>query len=112
MINLTDRLNGLEPADRAAYLRNIWQTFAQTEYYQALELLLVELVQDAEQRLFLPTAPPTLRSFAAGEVSGLRRFLVSIGASIKFNPAIYDLPEPAADEDTDEIPADSDSFTY
>jgi hypothetical protein len=110
-MTLKTRLSGLKEKDANTYLSALWRTFAKTEAFEAIELTLDELIQDAEARLFRPEASPELRSFAAGEVSGLRRFLVSIGASIRFDPNIAYGPSDSASEDyPDYVPADTDTL--
>lgn len=82
------------PRDHDTILSNVWKAFAGSEAHEALQLLLAELQDSADQHLLSPESTARARAHAAGQTFAIRRILNTVGAALAFKPetAEYDTP--------------------
>jgi hypothetical protein len=85
-MTLAERLRGMDPADSDRYLSEIWRRFSGTEEYEALHYVLAEVAEEANGLLLSPTTEDRSRAHAAGQVTAVRRILVTMQRNVAFRP--------------------------
>lgn len=110
-MTLKEILNTAEtPKARDRILSNIWKNFATTQSYEALLLILHELLSEANTRLLGPTSSNIERTHAAGQAFVVQRLLATMQAAVSFDPEKADYSEPDFG-DENSTPAPPDPFT-
>jgi len=103
-MSLASSLAGLTPADRDAYLHNLWVQLTGTEQWEAMTLAIRQIEDGAHSALLAPRADPYERAHAAGQVVACRRLLATAHAASTFDPQTADYSSGA--EDDESIPDD------
>jgi len=76
----------MDPASSDKYLSEIWRRFAGTEEYEALHFVLAEVAEEANGLLLSPNTEDRARAYAAGQVTAVRRVLVTMQRNVAFRP--------------------------
>jgi len=85
-MSLASSLAGLTPADRDAYLHNLWVQLTGTEQWEAMTIAIRQIEDGAHSALLAPRADPYERAHAAGQVVACQRLLATAHAASTFDP--------------------------
>lgn len=106
MNDLAQRLQGIkDPAQADKLISGIWKGFVKTEAQQLLEITLANAANISENHIVDPGVTAEQRAFFSGQLSIVRALQQAIKASIEFDPATAEYPEPPSDDDVDLDPS-------
>lgn len=103
---LKDKLSALPPKEQRAYISNVWKTFAGTEQFEALQLLLTDLNTGGEQAVLNPSCPDHTRAFSAGILATVKSVRDYAKIAIDYDPETDTDDEPVNPPDEPEVPAE------